>query len=59
MRRRELVFFLAVTAASAVRAEQKTLPVIGYLVTGSPGGISAGLVTAFREGLGNRVPQGP
>ncbi len=53
MRRRELVLLLAgaMTAARAVRAQQKAMPVIGYLVPGSPGP-NAPFVAAFREGLG-------
>src|SRR5712691_2733866 len=45
MRRRELMLFLggAVTAARALRAQQKTMPVIGYLGNNSPGVSSPGL----------------
>src|SRR5258708_3236791 len=52
MRRRELILVLggAVTAARGVRAQQKAMPVIGYLVSGSRG-LSAASVTAFRQGL--------
>jgi len=48
MRRRELVLLLggALTAAYTVRAQQKAVPVIGYLGGGSPGGGAA-----FRQGL--------
>jgi putative tryptophan/tyrosine transport system substrate-binding protein len=52
MRRRELMLLLggAMTAARGVRAQQKAMPVIGYLVSGSRG-LSAASVTAFRQGL--------
>ena len=52
MRRRELMLLLAgaMTAARALRAQQKAMPVIGYLSTGSPDA-SAPLVAAFRQGL--------
>jgi putative tryptophan/tyrosine transport system substrate-binding protein len=52
MKRRELMLLLAgaMTAARALRAEQKAMPVIGFLGTGSPGlgGPNAG---AFHQGL--------
>jgi putative ABC transport system substrate-binding protein len=53
MRRRELILLLsgALTAARALRAQQKAIPVIGYLHFGSPGPY-ASFVAAFREGLG-------
>jgi ABC-type uncharacterized transport system substrate-binding protein len=52
MRRRELLLFLsgAMTAAGPVRAQQKAMPVIGYLNTASPGPAAAN-VAAFRQGL--------
>jgi putative ABC transport system substrate-binding protein len=52
MRRRELIFFLgsAMTAARAMRAQQKPVPVIGYLGFGTPG-TNAWTVAAFRRGL--------
>jgi len=52
MRRRELMFLLggALTAARALRAQQKAMPVIGYLSATSPG-LSAPYVAAFRLGL--------
>jgi putative tryptophan/tyrosine transport system substrate-binding protein len=52
MRRRELILLLsgAVTAVRAVRAQQKAMPVIGYLNSGSPVSTAPG-VAAFREGL--------
>jgi putative tryptophan/tyrosine transport system substrate-binding protein len=50
MRRRELVLLLtgAMTAAPSLRAQQKAMPVIGYLGSGSP---ESDRVTAFRQGL--------
>jgi putative tryptophan/tyrosine transport system substrate-binding protein len=56
MQRREFVSFLGGTAtASAVwpsllGAQQKAMPVIGFLIAGSPG-TSAPFVAAFRQGL--------
>jgi len=52
MKRRELVLMLggAMTAARGLRAQQKAMPVIGYLSSGSPG-VNAPTVTAFRQGL--------
>ena len=50
MRRRELMFLLvgaAVSRPRALRAQQKAMPVIGYLSTGSAGPNLA----AFRQGL--------
>jgi putative ABC transport system substrate-binding protein len=51
MRRRNFVTFLggAILAASGLRAQQKTMPVIGYLTTLSPGP-AAPFVAAFRLG---------
>jgi hypothetical protein len=40
----------AMTTARALRAQQKAMPVIGYLSQRSPAG-SASIVAAFREGL--------
>ena len=53
MRRRVLLAATAVAALSSepVRAQQKAMPVIGFLGSGSPGP-SAPFVAAFREGLG-------
>jgi putative tryptophan/tyrosine transport system substrate-binding protein len=53
MNRRELMLLLggAVTAAHGLRAQQKAMPVIGYLSAGSPDP-SAQSLTAFRQGLG-------
>ena len=55
--------FLASTAAAALspatlRAQQKTIPVIGYLGSGSPG-TSAPFVAAFRQGLRDRLRSSP
>jgi ABC-type uncharacterized transport system substrate-binding protein len=52
MNRRELILLLAgaVIAPRALGAQQKAMPVIGFLGAGSPGS-QAALVAAFREGL--------
>jgi putative ABC transport system substrate-binding protein len=52
MDRRKLLLALgcAMTAASAVRAQQKAMPVIGYLAS-EASGPSAPFAAAFREGL--------
>ena len=52
MRRRELMLVLggALTAARTLRAQQKAMPVIGFLNGRSPGE-AAGVVAAFRQGL--------
>ena len=53
MRRRDLMIFLAGAMGgwpSAVRAQQKAMPVIGFLGSGSPGPY-APHVAAFRQGL--------
>ena len=53
MRRREFVVLLggaAVARPLAVRAQQKTMPVVGFLASVSPGQY-APYVDAFREGL--------
>ena len=52
MRRRELMLLLggAMTAARALRAQQKAMPVIGFLSGGSPGP-AAPIAAAFRQGL--------
>jgi putative tryptophan/tyrosine transport system substrate-binding protein len=52
MRRRELIFLLggAMAAARAPRAQQKTMPVIGFLSATSPGPLAPALA-AFRQGL--------
>jgi ABC-type uncharacterized transport system substrate-binding protein len=52
MRRRELVLLLggAMTAAGALRAAQKAMPVIGFL-NGISAGANAASVAAFRQGL--------
>ena len=52
MNRRELMLLLggAMTAAHALRAQQKAMPVIGFLGSTSPGPL-APFVAAFRQGL--------
>jgi putative tryptophan/tyrosine transport system substrate-binding protein len=52
MKRRELMLLLggAMTAAGAVRAQQKAIPVIGFLHFASPGPFAL-YVVAFRQGL--------
>ena len=53
MRRRELITFLGGTAVAwtfAARAQQKAMPAIGYLASGSPGSRAPDLA-AFRQGL--------
>jgi putative ABC transport system substrate-binding protein len=52
MRRCELMLLLGgvMIASTALRAEQKTVPVIGYLNPASPG-IAAAFAAAFRQGL--------
>ena len=52
MRRRELMLLLggAMTSARALRAQQKAMPVIGFLGSGSPGATAPG-VAAFHQGL--------
>ena len=52
MTRRELLFFLggALTAPRALRAQQKAMPVIGYLNGTSPVPGETSLA-AFRQGL--------
>src|SRR6202158_3124449 len=52
MRRRDLIILLAgaMTAARALRAQQKAMPVIGFLTGGSPDPTAPG-PTAFRQGL--------
>src|SRR5258707_949631 len=52
MRRREFIAGLGVAAAwpIAARAQQRKMPVIGFLHSGSPG-VLRGAVAEFREGL--------
>src|SRR5262245_2771905 len=52
MRRRELMLLLggAITGARVVRAQQKTMPVIGFLASTSPRPAEPS-VPAFRKGL--------
>src|SRR5215472_4251354 len=56
MRRRELILLLggAVTAPCILRAQQKAMPVIGFLGVGWPGPI-APFIAAFRQGLSETV----
>ena len=69
IRRRQLLFVLggSVIAARSLRAQQKAMPVIGFLGATSPGP-SAAFLTAFQQGLskpglsrekrGDRIPLG-
>ena len=52
MKRRDLVLLLGgtLTSARVLRAQQKAMPVIGFL-NGTSAGFSAPYVTAFRQGL--------
>jgi putative ABC transport system substrate-binding protein len=52
MRRRELVLLLGgvMMTARILRAQQKAMPVIGFLGSASPGP-NAALLAAFRQGL--------
>jgi putative ABC transport system substrate-binding protein len=52
MQRRRFITLLgaAITAARTLRAQQKAMPVIGFLAAGSPGP-GAPFVAAFRQGL--------
>jgi putative ABC transport system substrate-binding protein len=54
MNRRDLLLLLgsAVTAPHVLRAQQKAMPVIGYLVGGAPGSLAPPNLPAFHEGLG-------
>jgi putative ABC transport system substrate-binding protein len=53
MNRRELLLLLggAMAEARSLRAQQKAMPVIGFLGIGSPGPVRAPYLAAFRQGL--------
>src|SRR5258706_12966061 len=53
MRRRELMLVLggAMAAPRTLRAQQKAMPVIGYLGTGLPAQFFASYAAAFHQGL--------
>jgi hypothetical protein len=52
MRRRELLLLGgAMTAARSLRAQQKAMPVIGFLIGGSLFGRAAPALAAFLQGL--------
>jgi putative ABC transport system substrate-binding protein len=53
MRRRELLLLVggAVTASHALRAEQKAMPVIGFLSSQSAEALALPILPAFRDGL--------
>jgi putative tryptophan/tyrosine transport system substrate-binding protein len=53
MRRRELIFLVggAAIVPRSLRAQQKPMPVIGFLLGGKPGPDDALVVAAFLQGL--------
>jgi len=53
VKRRELLLLLgaAMTAARDLRAQQKAIPVVGFLGSGTSGPRAAPLLAAFHQGL--------
>ena len=56
IRRREFITLLGVAAATwplAARAQQPTIPTVGFLSSYSPNPLAQRLLAAFRQGLGD------